>query len=289
MDRATLETFPGLRSRDFQHPADIAATRNLRGVPGFERLCTWVMEYGFERAYYIENTAENVRISERQFPKVYACLEWACEVLDLAVPEIYMIDDPEAHAFTYGQTQPFVTLSSGLLEIMDEDELTFLLGIEVGHIKCEHVLYTMVARNIAAIMSTVGQITFGLSTLLGTGLEIALFDWSRKAQLSADRAGLLTVQDRDVALRSFMKLAGGGRGMGKNMNPHAFVEQIRAYEDADRSGLNRSYKMLLTAFRTHPFPILRAKHLDAWVESGGYEGLTGQSLAPAFAEGTSPD
>lgn len=242
------------------------------------------MEYGFERAYYIENTAENVRISERQFPRVHACLEWACEVLDVPLPELYMVDDPEAHAFTYGQSQPFVTLSSGLLEIMDEDELSFLIGIEVGHIKCEHVLYTMVARNISAILSPVGPITFGLSALLGTGLEIALFDWSRKAQLSADRAGLLTVQDRDVALRAFMKLAGGGRGMGKDMNPHAFVDQIRAYEDADRSGLNRSYKMLLTAFRTHPFPILRAKHLDAWVEGGGYGRLTGLSARPAFSD-----
>ena len=58
------------------------------------------------------------------------------------------------------------------------------------------------------------------------------------------------------------------------MDFNDFVEQIRAYEDADRSNLNKAYKVLITLYRTHPFPILRAKELDAW-HSTGYRELAG--------------
>ena len=58
------------------------------------------------------------------------------------------------------------------------------------------------------------------------------------------------------------------------MNQAEFVRQIREFEDADRSGLNRAYKQIITAFRTHPFPILRAKELDTW-HGSGYRDLAG--------------
>ena len=60
------------------------------------------------------------------------------------------------------------------------------------------------------------------------------------------------------------------------------MRQIRAYEDADRSNLNKAYKVLITLYRTHPFPILRAKELDAW-HGTGYRELAGPRglLGPA--------
>jgi Zn-dependent protease with chaperone function len=56
------------------------------------------------------------------------------------------------------------------------------------------------------------------------------------------------------------------------------MRQIRTYEEADESTLNRAYKLWITAFRTHPFPIMRAKHLDQWIESGECRNLTGLEL-----------
>ena len=74
----------------------------------------------------------------------------------------------------------------------------------------------------------------------------------------------------------------GARRLYEEMDFNAFVEQIRAYEDADRSNLNKAYKVLITLYRTHPFPILRAKQLDAW-HSTGYRSLAGPRglLGPA--------
>jgi hypothetical protein len=87
------------------------------------------------------------------------------------------------------------------------------------------------------------------------------------------------VQDPEVAMRVFMKLAGGAESLIGEMNEREFLRQIRAYEDRDVSNLDRVYKLLITLTRTHPFPIMRAKHLDLWISEGGYQKVSGSTIS----------
>ncbi|MGE0886947.1 MAG: M48 family metallopeptidase [Blastocatellales bacterium] len=267
-----LKTFPHIEARDFQHPWDAKATEALKSVPGLDKVVSKVMEYGLERIFYLENTASNVRVTQRQFPRLYRSLGWGCKILGVQEPELYIELNPVPNAYTYGHTRPFIVLSSGLVDMLDDEERFFVIAHELGHIKAGHVLYTIIARNIAEIVSLVGQATLGLGTLVGQGLVLALHDWYRKAELTCDRAGLLCVQEIEPCIRTFMKLAGGASKLYSEMDRQEFLRQIREYEAADVSTLNKAYKMLITAWRTHPFPILRAKELDAW-HSSGYRDL----------------
>jgi Zn-dependent protease with chaperone function len=269
--RRQLRTFPGLEARTLMHPWDLQATDALKKVPGFDTLVRKVMEYGLERVFYLENVADNVRVTPRMLPRLHRYMQWSCKILGVSEPEVYLTTDPVPNAWTYGHTRPFVVLTSGLVDMLDEEEQFFVVAHEIGHIKCEHVLYTVVARNISAILEVVGQATLGVGALLGAGLALPLYDWYRKAELSADRAALLCVQERDVAIRTFMKMAGGATKIYTDMNQEEFLSQVRAYEEADVSTLDRAYKILLTAFRTHPFPILRAKHLEEWILEGHFD------------------
>src|SRR5262245_27635088 len=269
-----LRTFANLQAKDFQHPWDASATEALKSVPGIDLVISKIMEYGLERIFYLDNTASNVRVTERQFPRLYRSLGWGCKILNIEEPELYITVDPVPNAFTYGHTRPFITMTSGLIDMLDDEERFFVIGHELGHIKAGHVLYTIIARNIAQIIALIGQATLGIGNLLGQSLVIALFDWYRKAELTGDRAGLLCIQDLDPCIRTFMKLAGGASKLYAEMNKEEFMRQIREYESADFSTLNKAYKILLTAYRTHPFPILRAKELDAWYSSG-YRNLAG--------------
>jgi Zn-dependent protease with chaperone function len=272
--RKQLRTFAGLTAAEFQHPYDATATETLAAIPGLDLVVSKVIEYGFERVLYLENIADNVRVSPRMLPRMHKYLGWGCRILDLPEPELYVTMDPTPNAYTYGHKQPFIVLTSGLIDLLGDEELAFVIGHELGHIKSGHVLYGTLARNIAAIVSAIGQATLGLGALLGQGLVVALHDWYRKAELTADRAGLLCVQDLEPCLNVFMKLAGGTNRLWSEMNHAEFVRQIRAYEEADRSLLSRVYKVGLTAWRTHPFPIMRAKELDAW-HGDGYPDLVG--------------
>ena len=269
-----LRTFPDLDAKAFQHPWDATATESLKSVPGLDLVVSKIMEYGLERIFYLQNTASNIRVTKRQFGRLYRALGWGCRVIGVEEPELYVALDPVPNAFTYGHTRPFIVLTSGLVDMLDDEERFFIIAHELGHIKAGHVLYTVVARNIAEIVALIGQATLGVGAIVGQSLVIALYDWYRKAELTADRAGLLCVQDIDPCIRTFMKLAGGASKLYAEMDKQEFLRQIREYESADISALNKAYKVLITAYRTHPFPILRAKELDAW-HSSGYRTLAG--------------
>ncbi len=274
-----LKTFPGLKPEQFMHPWDIKATESLSSVPGLDKVVSKVMEYGFERVFYLENIADNVRVTNKMFPRLYRYLQWGCKILDVEEPEMYVSMAYEFNAYTYGHTKPFIVLNSGLLDLLDEEERFFVIAHELGHIKARHVLYTVVAENLKSILDAVGRATLGLGSLVGSGLALPLYDWYRKAELTADRAALLCVQDPEIAYRSFMKMAGGAASLFNEMDKDAFLDQIRAYEERDDSKLDKAYKFLITAWRTHPFPILRAKHLDEWVTSGGFAEVAGLEKA----------
>jgi Zn-dependent protease with chaperone function len=276
-----LKTFPGLDPLSFQHPHDAAATDALRAVPGLDVVIAKVLEYGLEKLAYLENIADNVRVTKRMLPRLHRYLGWGCKILDLEEPELYVTLDPVPNAYTFGHKKPFIVLTSGLVDLLGDEELLFVIGHELGHIKSGHVLYTILARNIATIIAAIGQATLGIGALLGQGLVVALHDWYRKAELTSDRAGLLCVQDLDPCINVFMKLAGGGGRLWAEMDRHEFLHQIDAYEEADRSTLGRAYKTWLTAWRTHPFPILRAKELRDWFDEGYAELITPRALPPA--------
>lgn len=280
--RRRLKTFRDLDPETIMHPWDVQATRALKRVPGLELVTRKIMEYGLERVYYLENTADNVRVTERMFPKLHRYLQWGCKILGVEEPELYVNMDPVPNAFTYGHKRPFMVLTSGLLDLLDEQERFFIIGHELGHIRFGHVLYTLVAENLAAIVGFIGKATLGIGSLLGVGLALPLFDWHRKAELSADRAGLLCVQDKDVPIRTLMKISGGSRPMYAQMDQAEFIRQIKAYEDADESTLNKAYKLMITAFRTHPYPIMRAKHITEWIEDGSFSTLTGIAFDGPF-------
>lgn len=269
-----LKTFPGLAAADFQHEDDLAATRALQALPGMETLVAKVLEIGLERLYYLQNVADNVRVTKAMFPRLHRALGWGCKILDVEEPELYVNLDPVPNAYTFGHTKPFIVLTSGLIDMLDDEERFFVVAHELGHIKAGHVLYTVLARNIASIVEMIGRATLGVGALLGQGLVLALHNWYRDAELTADRAGLLCVQDLNPCVRVFMKLAGGATRLFQEMDQGEFMKQIRAYEDADSSSINKVYKAILTAWRTHPFPILRARELDLW-HSTGYRKLAG--------------
>ncbi|HEY1816938.1 MAG TPA: M48 family metallopeptidase [Kofleriaceae bacterium] len=263
-----LRTLSGLDVEKFRHPSDARATDTLKKIPGLDKAIAKVLELGLERVYYVDNVASNLRVTPKMFGRLHRSLSWACKILDVAEPEMYVTVDPEPNAWTYGHTKPFITVTSGLIDMMTDEELFFVIGHEVGHIKAGHVLYGTMARNIAALVELIGQATLGIGAWLGQGLVVALHEWYRCAELTSDRAALLCVQDLEPGRDTFMKLAGGTTRLAADMDRDEFLRQVREFEDVDRSTLDKAYKLLLTINRTHPFAMQRAKELERWYETG---------------------
>ncbi len=257
----------------FVHPEDYQALKAVKKIPGLEKVTRKFLEIGLERYYYIQNIADNVRVGPNQLKNLYKIFCEMVNILDVPEPELYLRQDPVANAFTFGSEKPYIVLNSGLMDLLTEEELRVVIAHELGHIKADHVLYKMIARIITQLVAMVGQMTFGIGSLLGTGLVVALYKWDRKSELTADRASLLVVQDRDLVVNALMKLAGGSRKVYEQMDKDAFLEQAKAYEDLDDKLLEKVYKFIHLSFRSHPFLVYRAKQIMDWSEGNAYKDI----------------
>ena len=81
-----LRVLGGLSVDEFRHPSDQKATDALKKIPGIDKLFTKILEIGFERLFYVENVASNLRVTSKMFPRLYRSLTWACKILDVPEP-----------------------------------------------------------------------------------------------------------------------------------------------------------------------------------------------------------
>jgi Zn-dependent protease with chaperone function len=166
---------------------------------------------------------------------------------------------------TVGMNKPFIVLNSGLVDLLDEEELRFVIGHELGHAISGHAVYQTLLQRLLVLSGALAAIPLGALGL--RAIVAALFEWSRKAELSADRAGLLATQDPATAFRVHMQLASGGHI--DQLDTTSFFAQGSEYLDA--ADLRDSVlKVLLVENRSHPFAVVRAAELRRWVDAGDY-------------------
>ncbi|MFC9978142.1 M48 family metallopeptidase [Spirillospora sp. NPDC127200] len=265
-DRARTR-FPGISSRAYEHPADRSALVALRSLSGFDVVLRKLSGLINERAIRLMFLGGSVRASEGQFRHVHDMVRDACYILDMPkVPEVYVKQDPQPNAMALGSDNPFIVINTGLLDLLDEEELRFVVAHEVGHILSGHAVYQTMMQILISLGSRLAWLPLG--NLGIAAIIIGLKEWFRKAELSADRAGLLAGQDLDAAKRTMMKLAGGSRL--HEMSTEAFLEQAREYDAAGdvRDGLLKFLNLLP---QTHPFAVMRFAEIDRWATGGEYE------------------
>lgn len=267
MTTLTRRKFPGIASSAFEHPADRAALEAVKQIPILDQVFRKIMELGLERILRIQLMGGSVHVSPRQCKPIYKLFKEACEILDMHEPDLYIMNNPIPNAFTTGVERPVIVVHSGLIDLMDEEELFGVLGHELGHVKAGHVLY----KTIAYFLAQLARMFLPMGQVGVYALWIALYEWSRKAELTADRAELLVTQNVDACLRINMKLAGGTREVYAQMDQNEFLKQADAYEDLDHSTINKVFKFLREIGLSHPVPVYRAKEIKVWSESKQFQ------------------
>lgn len=266
MDQNSAIPLPGISSRTWEHPADRGALVALRKLRGFDVLAKRISGFLSERAVRMLLLGSSVRVTDRNFARIDRLYREAARILDVEeLPELYVKADPVLNAMTVGLEKPVIVLNSQLVDLLDDDELRFVLGHELGHVLSGHAVYRTMLAILMALSATLFAIPLG--ALGARALMAALLEWSRKSELSADRAGLLAIQEPPVALRAHMKLASGGRI--DDLDPEAFLEQAAEYHGAD-DFRDLLLRVLLVEGQSHPFAVVRAGELHRWVESGDY-------------------
>jgi Zn-dependent protease with chaperone function len=207
-----------------------------------------------------------VRVSPRQFPAIQAKVARCAEVLQIPLPTVYVSPElASLGAHTFGSSEDAtLVLSGALVDHLGEAELLFVIGHECGHIQNNHVVY----------LTTLYALTQSANIILRFGAQpaiLALRAWSRRAEITCDRAGLLCARDLGTANTALIKLALGAHKLAGDINVD---EYLRQFEEA-RDNLRR----LGEAFSTHPYLPTRVAALRVFSQTAYFRGVLGEGAA----------
>ena len=260
-------TYEQISPKAYEHPADKAATSALHSVPLLDTVVKRLTDLGHERRLRQIVMGNAIRLGPEQVPAVWGTYVRSCTILDLdVVPDLYVINDPQINAMTIGAKKPIVIVNSSMLRSFDEKGVETVLAHEAAHVLSEHYTYT-------TALVLLSQFLLGAlprSLLLGLpvrAMYLALLEWSRAAELSADRAAALVMADPLQPCRVLMELAGGSV---PGMNFEAFLKQASDYDSEDDL-FSRHTRFWSELNLTHPVAVRRVKELTEWVQTGAYD------------------
>lgn len=198
-----------------------------------------------------------VRVSDRQFSRIHGIAKECSETLGIVAPQVYIVNSPHLNAGTFGtDEESFIVVHSALVDQYTDEELRFVLGHECGHIHNSHVVYLTTLH----FLRLVAEAYLGLIVMPAI---LPLNAWSRRAEITCDRAGMLCARDPQVAARALTKLVVGSRKLYEEFNLEAFLEQ---YEEG-----KESIGRYMEALASHPFLPKRVLAMRVFAEAELYK------------------
>ncbi|GJM40356.1 MAG: hypothetical protein DHS20C20_06380 [Ardenticatenaceae bacterium] len=217
----------------------------------------------YEQIYLMHGIA----VGPQQYPEIYRLAEECARRLGIGLPQIFIIPDSNLNAATMAadDISPLVLLTSGLVDALEPEELLFVIGHECGHIHNLHGVYNTavqwltnpLAQMIGAGVQSKIKGAGGIVEFIVRGsIQLLLLRWSRCAEVTCDRAGLICCGNIDVAQQAFLKLLTGGSVRLEHINVEEFLRQAEQ--------INSKTAKLLELGDTHPLLPKRIKATRAF-------------------------
>lgn len=261
------QRYTQISPKAYEHPADKAATSALHSVPLLDTVIKRLTDLGHERRLRQIVMGNAVRLGPKQVPDVWAAYTRCATILDMEVPpDLYVVNNADINAMTIGAKSPIVIVNSSMIRSFDTLEVETILGHEVSHVLSEHYYYTTAL----VLLTQFLQGALPRSLLLGLPVRtmyLALLEWARAAELSADRAAALVMGDPLQPCRVLMQLAGGSV---PGMDFDEFLKQAADYHSEDDL-FSRHTRFWSELNLTHPVAVRRVKELTEWVGTGAYD------------------
>lgn len=191
-----------------------------------------------------------VEIEKRDNPRYYRIVENLAITIGFQTPKIYIIDDPAPNAFATGHDpkHAIVAVTTGLLDIMDDQELEAVMAHEMGHVQNYDIRVSMIAfglvsaigiltdivlrilffggdrrdSNTSPVVLAIGIVVLILAPIVAVIVQLAV---SRQREYLADATGALTTRDPEALASALEKLEKFGRPMKKQStsSAHLFI------------------------------------------------------------------
>ncbi|MCB9134200.1 MAG: M48 family metallopeptidase [Anaerolineales bacterium] len=215
------------------------------------------MSYLSIRSHHAELMRHGYRVTHQNAPRLAAILDEAAARLRVEPVEIYVVRSNTLNAYTFGLSAPkVIVINDSLLKVLDAEELQYVIGHEMGHVKLGHTWLNSIIGGLAGIPSP--YLAFAV-------LHLAFRSWNRACEFSADRAGILANNDPRKAITALIKIGTGGRARTEAELQHAYAA-LDAQDDTLAGNLGE-------LLGTHPLIIKRIEKIREYAQSRQYQDL----------------
>ena len=215
---------------DYAFHLDYELRKKIDAMPIFYKVAKAVTStYVPEKMQFLNMNA--LKVGPNQFPDIYEMVTDCARRLNIGIPHCFVINATEMNAYAVATEDdtPVIVLHSGIVERMTRDELKAVIGHECGHVHNNHGIYNTVAELL--INQTLGAgILGGLTAIALKPLEYAMNSWSRAAEVTCDRAGIICSDDINATISTQGKLAFGAAFGRNEVNTDEILKQIKSFE-----------------------------------------------------------
>ena len=251
------------------HPDDDAVISKMNKIPGFQTFLKQTVgriNASITDVTYVGNAYD---ITLKSYPELYRQLKEDCLILGLTdIPLFSIAWEYFISSRTVGQKKYRIVMTSGSVDLLTSDELDFLIGHEIGHIRCGHIPYHMLVEAMYMPLLTDNS-SFGITDLI----RLPMLEWYRISHYTADRMGLLCCQDINIALSTMIKMSGLPKEYYDHIDIESFVRQADEFDEKHSGTADKMVKALSIMSANSPWLVVRVKKLMEWYRSGSYQSI----------------
>ena len=246
---------------DYAFASDYATRQKIAAIPGAFQLGKAITSQVVPRQRQMYNMS-GLRVGPNQFPEIYQMVRDCSELLGIGIPTTFITAELgvlNAFALAIEDAEPMIVLNSSIVERMTPQELKAVIGHECGHVHNNHGIYNVLAN---LLINGIGASIPGIREILALvslPLRVAIQTWSRAAEVTCDRAGVLCCGEADSTISAQSKLLSGGLLSDHQINVDALLEQY----DSLRSSPVRMLELL----NTHPAGVRRILAAKEFINS----------------------
>lgn len=214
---------------NYAYAMDYELRKKLDAIPGLYKIGRKICATAAARTTQ-RMMMDAVKVGPTQFPDVYEMVQKCAKILGIGIPNVFIYSDPQLNAMTMAvdDIEPIIIIYSGLYERLTPGELLCTIGHECGHIHNLHGVYDMLGTLLVNTALTGSSfISAELSQLLFAGADYALKAWSRAAEVTCDRAGMICADNLEDVYTGEAKYLYGATFKEQTIDYEALRDQLK--------------------------------------------------------------